>query len=139
MQSEIIYLPNIKIITIKKKGRYYQGNIEGINKILTNLEPLGKPFSIITKNKSNKNILLEETAEFKEFNNLPTCLESYLRGAEIEFTLSRRENDLPQYLGIDYGNPATMEVIKDLYKKDLNIKRNIFPCQFYLIKERIEY
>ena len=137
MQSEIIYIPNIQILTVKKRGGYYQGNLEGINRTLTNLEPLGKPFSIITKNKSNKNIPLEETIEFKELYNPFTPLENYLREAEIEFTLSRRENNIPQYLGIEYGNPATMEVIKDFGKKDINIKRNIFPCQFYLIKEKI--
>ncbi len=137
MQSEIIYIPNIQILTVKKRGGYYQGNLEGINRTLTNLEPLGKPFSIITKNKSNKNIPLEETIEFKELYNPFTPLENYLREAEIEFTLSRRENNIPQYLGIEYGNPATMEVIKNFEKKDLNIKRDIFPCQFYLIKDKI--
>ncbi|HPD81545.1 MAG TPA: hypothetical protein PK357_00405 [Candidatus Pacearchaeota archaeon] len=134
MQSEIIYLVNTKILTIKNKGRCYQGIIEGVEKTFTNLEPLGRPFSIITK--SNKNIPLEETLEFKELYNPFTPLEHYLREAEVEFTLSRREKNLPQYLGIEYGNPAIMEVINNFGRDGSNIKRSIFPCKFYLIKDK---
>jgi hypothetical protein len=140
MQSEIIFIPNTKIFTIENKGGYLTINLDGTYKPINNLEPLGFPFSIITKRKVNKFNSFEYTTEFKQLANpipIMSTLEYYLREANIEFTLSKRDEEITQYIGLMYGKSATIEFILNLEKEESEIKRNVIPCQFYLIKDKI--
>jgi hypothetical protein len=139
MQSEPIFIQNTKLFAIEKKGSYLTVNIEGISKVVKDLEALGQPFSIITKREINQMNPFKDTPEFKELANplrIASSLECYLREAEVETTFSKREDNMIQYIGVTYGKPAKIEVITDFNDSKKEMRRNVIPCQFYLIKDK---
>jgi hypothetical protein len=140
MQSEIIYVPNTKVMLLERYFTCFKGTLsEKIIKI-NEAEILGRPFSIITRKKFSNFNLFASTPEFKELinqNPLTSSLGYYLRQAEIEHTLSKKEDNTIQYLGIINGKPATIKVITDFNNPESEIERYVVSCQFYLIKDKI--
>ncbi|MFH1503407.1 MAG: hypothetical protein ABIE36_02005, partial [Candidatus Diapherotrites archaeon] len=115
-------------------------NLRGVISIVKDLESIGDPFSITTKREINEMNSFTDTPEFKELANpipLASTLEHYLRQAKIDISLSRREDNFTQYLGVTYGKPAKIKIITDLDDSEKEFKRSILPCHFYLIKDKI--
>jgi hypothetical protein len=140
MQSEPIFILNTKVFALEKYGSYITINFPEGRKAVHSLEALGQPFSIITKSKVDKMNPLADTSEFKELANsipLASTLEAYLREADIDITLSRREDNIIQYLGIAYGKSARIDVITSFNNSKKDIIKNIVPCQFYLIQDKL--
>lgn len=141
MQSEPIFILNAKLLAIERKGGYFTINSGGIRNIVKNLESIGDPFSIIIKRDINTMNPFTETPEFRELTNpvpIASTLEYYLRNAGVDTVLSKREDNLTQYLGITYGKPATIKFVSDIEDSSKKIKRNIVPCHFYLIHDNLE-
>lgn len=145
MQSETIYVPNVKIIPLEIISNHYRINIAGSDiKYPKEVEEIGKPFNIITKNKliqvSLSDNPFKETKEFKELLNPFGPLEYYLRMADVNFTLNKREDKNSQYLGLVTGKPTHLESslkIGEFDKHELEFERSIIPCQFYLINDKL--
>ncbi len=105
MQRELIYVPNTKLMLLEKFGGFFKINLSGEIRTIKEIEEIGIP--------------LTKTPDFKELTNpnpLTSSLEYYLRKANVQFTLSKREDKVIQYLGL-------------LYDKSI--------CQFYLIKDKL--
>lgn len=129
MQSETIYLLNSKLYFLESFGSQFKVDLpeDGI-KYIKNVEAIGMPFNILTrdiqKSASLSDNSFKYTKTFRELINpirIMSTIEYYLREAEVNFTLSRREEDITQNMGFTAG-------------KFLN---SIVPCQFYLIKDKI--
>jgi hypothetical protein len=139
MQSELIYIPNTKVFALEKYGSYFTINLPEGRNIIKNIERIGSPFSIITKKKVDKINLLEYNQEFKELAN-PTpasgTLVYYLTNANVDITLSTREETFIQYLGITYGKTTIIDIITKMGNPESKIVKYIVPCHFYLIKDK---
>ena len=143
MQSEIIYIPNTKVILLEELINYFNGNFSGNIIKIRNIERIGKPFSFITNQtfKDTHSFHYQPEKIFKEFMNPNLQISSlnyYLNQADIQFTLARNESKEMQYLGLVHGNPTNFNYnIKIHNLPELESKKSIFPCQFYLIKDKI--
>ncbi len=137
MQNEIIYIPNTKIFNLEGRGGFIALTILDKRIPLNNIEALGKPFQVITKRKVDRTNPFSETSEFKELLNPFSPLEMYLRQAEIEYTLSRKEDNMSQNLGLYAGESLKVSSLNSIGDKKNEYSLNIVPCQFYLIKDKI--
>jgi hypothetical protein len=143
MQSEIIYLPNAKVMLLEELTNCFKGNLLGNTIKIQNIEKMGKPFSFLSNHTFNdsKSFHYKPEQIFRELINpvpLSNNLEYYLTNAEVEFTLSEKENKEIQYLGIIHGKPTNFHYkIKISNSPEWEAKKSIIPCQFYLIKDKL--
>lgn len=134
MRNDIIYIPNTKVLILEKSPSFFKTNFLGTIIEIRETKKLGIIFpieinQILKDSNSTKSKLEIMFQNVQNQNPLTSSLEYYLIRANVEFTLGKREEDKPQYLGLTYENPINLE---------FNIKRSIIPCQFYLIKDNLQ-
>lgn len=144
MQSEIIYVPSAKIILLEELNNSFNANIFGNIIKIKNIEKLGKLFNFMTNHTYNDSHFTNYKPE-KIFQSLiePIQLVGYLEDslmkAEIQFTLAKKEDNKPQYLGLTYGKPTNFHCkTKVAGSSEWESKRSIIPCQLYLIKDDLK-
>ncbi|MCX6749865.1 MAG: hypothetical protein NTZ83_00230 [Candidatus Pacearchaeota archaeon] len=128
MRNEIIYASSAKILILEKSPPFFKANLSGKVIEIKKIEPLGITFPLtvypILKDKNSAKKKLEMMfQDLQKTNPLGGSLECYLSQAGIPFTLGRKEEGKPQYLGLSY---------------ETDIKENTIFCQFYLIKDDLK-
>lgn len=143
MQKELIYIPSAKVIVLQELTNFYKGNFYGETIKIKNIDKLGDPFSFTSNENINNPGMVQHKLETTFQNpinsaSLVASLAYYLRIADIPFTLSKRENNFIQYLGLVYGKPSNIWFLTEINNSEREFKKSIIPCHFYLIKDNLQ-
>lgn len=146
MQKEPLFIPNTKFVFLDKlHSNIFKIRIPNTEEIryIKDVGVLGIPFFMITK--KSLEVLgndysdhpFKHTQEFKDLYNPFSPLDNYLREAQVEFTLSKRDDGKTQYFGLAAGVPLNVESMLKIGKKEHEYKMYAVPCHFYLINDNL--